>query len=140
MTFDCKKCHARCEAKCCKSFPMPRDVYERNRHRMVRNVTAEAKWGDKLITPTTTSGYCPFLTPDLRCNIYNDRPPICRDYGSEEKPHLRCPWQASDGRIRPRGEMRQIKHEHLKAHKKEMKIIKKMLDDGDCLELETDYD
>ena len=39
--------------------------------------------------------YCPFLTDIGRCNVYEKRPPICRDFGTLPDKINQCPEKAS---------------------------------------------
>ena len=40
--------------------------------------------------------YCPFVTEHGRCAVYEDRPPICKDFGTDTKnPLNKCPEKAS---------------------------------------------
>ena len=39
--------------------------------------------------------YCPFLTDYGRCNVYSERPPICREFGTDPAPINKCPDKAS---------------------------------------------
>ena len=39
--------------------------------------------------------YCPFLTDIGRCNVYKNRPPICRDFGTLPDKINQCPEKAS---------------------------------------------
>ena len=39
--------------------------------------------------------YCPFLTDYGRCNVYEKRPPICRDFGTLPDKINQCPEKAS---------------------------------------------
>lgn len=34
--------------------------------------------------------YCPFITDYGRCNVYSERPPICREFGTDPAPINRC--------------------------------------------------
>lgn len=48
---------------------------------------------------------CPFLSSEKKCVIYDLRPAICREYGSEEVP---CPYYNSLGVKRCRQERRRV--------------------------------
>lgn len=39
--------------------------------------------------------YCPFLTDFGRCNVYSERPPICREFGTSPEPINKCPEKAT---------------------------------------------
>lgn len=38
-------------------------------------------WGVNVYTP---NNFCPFLNAQHRCNVYENRPPICRSFGSPD--------------------------------------------------------
>ena len=39
--------------------------------------------------------YCPFLNTKARCNVYEQRPPICREFGTKTNKINICPEKAS---------------------------------------------
>lgn len=39
--------------------------------------------------------YCPFIMPNARCSVYNERPPICREFGTMPGKLNICPDKAS---------------------------------------------
>lgn len=39
--------------------------------------------------------YCPFIQSDARCSVYSERPPICREFGTEPGDINKCPEKAS---------------------------------------------
>ena len=43
--------------------------------------------------------YCPFLTNVGRCNVYENRPPICREFGTLPDKINQCPDKASRSEI-----------------------------------------
>lgn len=134
MTFDCDKIKHKCKAECCGPTPIPKDIFERNRHKLIRPIEQELnvtgmKIGpngpfdpfeeEELVVPiakTDSADFtrCAFLTYDLKCNIYEDRPWICRNFGNESHPLMKCSFQAKDGRIRCRQEKRAIERSHIK--------------------------
>ncbi len=97
--FDCKKMHSKCKAQCCGVVPIPKDVYEKNQDKIVRKPHLLIDAGVNVI-PITKDAYCPFLTEKLDCNIYDDRPTICRKFGDETHPMLCCPCLDKNGKIR----------------------------------------
>jgi Fe-S-cluster containining protein len=76
-----------CSAKCCKYFALPletpteREDFEYIRwyllHERAAVFTEEGTW--YLLVHTT----CKHLQPDNRCGIYHTRPPICREYSTD---------------------------------------------------------
>lgn len=116
MTFDCFKLHSKCKAMCCKAAPIEKEIWDRNQDKIVRPVEdkleflgvdpIEQRKNLAMVLPITKDAYCPFLNQDLSCNIYDDRPSVCRKYGSEAHPCLVCPFQDKTGRVRSRQENR----------------------------------
>ena len=39
--------------------------------------------------------YCPFIKSDASCSVYNDRPPICKEFGTMPGKINECPEKAS---------------------------------------------
>ncbi len=39
--------------------------------------------------------YCPFITKYARCSVYNERPPICKEFGTMPGPLNVCPDKSS---------------------------------------------
>lgn len=127
--FECSKLHNKCKALCCKCVPIEKEIYERNRHRLLSEVKKELPFQGydphenthkDLIIPETEDGYCPFLQKEgFRCGIQDDKPSLCKRYGTTEDPLLRCPFQDPDGRIRSRQEVRKI---HRDADKRADKL------------------
>lgn len=125
MSFDCSKCLARCKADCCHGpVPMPKGFIDR--HVAVRPIVIRKDFGsDHEIAmaldertrngeANSVMGVCPFLGFDDRCSIYEDRPDVCREFGSESHPMMICSYQSRDGRIRSRQEHRAIGREQVK--------------------------
>ncbi len=88
---------------------MSREIWERNQHRVVREVEQVIEMVGKdpltgkqllLVIPETSDTYCPFLTSDFKCNIYDDRPYICKKYGDESCRLMMCPYQDRNGKPR----------------------------------------
>lgn len=99
--MDCSKSHHECKAVCCGAVPLPEDLV--NRHNFVRPVKELVK-GEGIVIPITEDGYCPFLSSDLKCTVYDERPYICKEFGKEYQVFLICPWQSWEGRIRTKHE------------------------------------
>ena len=70
------------------------------------------------VLPVTKSGMCPFLNEDYTCNIYDDRPGVCRDFGNESHPDLACSYQTKHGTERSRQECRKLKRGCMKRQEK----------------------
>lgn len=39
--------------------------------------------------------YCPFIKDDASCSVYSERPPICREFGTEAGKINKCPDKSS---------------------------------------------
>lgn len=94
------KCRTyKCHAACCYNIVLPCGMMER--------------FADKIVTPViyrsllpvnpefppsefvntsfdSKNNKCPFLRKDCKCNIYEDRPDICRRFGDGSHPMLVC--------------------------------------------------
>ncbi len=105
--FDCKKIHPKCKARCCGIVPIPKELYEQHKDKMNR-IPLRIIEHENNVIPITSDAYCPFLNDDLSCNIYEDRPEICRKFGDETHPMLCCPYLNKDGKERCRQSRRQI--------------------------------
>jgi hypothetical protein len=99
MNFDCKKMHPKCQAQCCGVVPIPKDIYNNHQEKIYRVPMAVIEADDHLI-PITSDAYCPFLNDKFECNIYEDRPPVCRKFGDESHPMLYCPFLDKKGKER----------------------------------------
>jgi len=118
LEFDCKKMHPKCQAMCCGIVPIPKEIWERNQDKLVRECTNVIDATIAMI-PVTESHYCPFLNEDLSCNIYEDRPEVCKKFGDESHPMLRCAFLDKNGKERSRQAQR---HEIRKIEKKVNKL------------------
>lgn len=81
----CKHC-----GQCCGPVPFDAQFFADNNDKMRREpveVIPEAFPGMVLVL--TEDGYCVFLTDNKRCAIYDERPMVCRLYGTV--PEMRCP-------------------------------------------------
>jgi Fe-S-cluster containining protein len=99
---DISKCHA----KCCINVPIPSNYLRIYRKKIVNPILRVSSAGlngsnmiyssyeDKLVYPITNTNLelnkCPFLTKSNKCNIYDIRPKLCRDYGTSKYKFLQC--------------------------------------------------
>ena len=97
--FDCKKMHSKCGANCCGLVPIPKSIYADNQDKIVSVPHEVVDAGDSVI-PLTANATCIFLNSDLSCNIYENRPDICRKFGDESHPMLFCPVLDKNGKVR----------------------------------------
>lgn len=85
-----------CDASCCRFAPMTRKELKaiRAKHGIPRGSTIVIKDGPRqdtyMVCRDVITGRCAYLTDDKRCSIYEDRPKICRLYGTKEWPCNHC--------------------------------------------------
>jgi uncharacterized protein len=82
------RCKGRCQQAC-----GPIDMTPLEREILSRHVFGKFPSGSKLLEECLADPqgfHCPLLSPDGKCSAYDDRPTVCRLYGSEET--LRCEW------------------------------------------------
>lgn len=105
------KCRiARCHAKCCYNVPFSNGELFRYRDKIVNPIQAVTEIVKGFLLPWTVDvdteidgnehpekmeeamlkNKCPFLNDDCTCNIYENRPKLCRDYG--RIPKLPCKY------------------------------------------------
>lgn len=97
---NCNKFKSECGAECCYTAPIDKNIYQRNFTSSVRPVIELIELDSTTVLPMTTDGKCLFLKEDLSCNIYNDRPMLCRKFGDESHINLTCAYQKKDGSAR----------------------------------------
>ena len=94
-----KKCRVhKCQACCCYNVPFAQGELVRFADRIVTPViSVDHVFGAEL--PLTVEvkkqsdilrNKCPFLRADYKCNIYDNRPDVCRKFG--EIDDLPCKW------------------------------------------------
>lgn len=89
------KCNVKvCHGACCYNVPMDKAYLSVYRKKIVTPVIRKMDVGGNVIVPMTSeeldSNKCPFLTDNYRCNIYDYRPQICRDFGTGKYKLLSC--------------------------------------------------
>lgn len=104
--FDCSKAVPEiCKADCCGIVPIDNVVWKSNQEKIITSPleVLEMDVEDfKVVFPITQSANCCFLTEDYKCNIYNLRPKICREFGAH--PKLQCPHLNYRGEFRTESE------------------------------------
>jgi Fe-S-cluster containining protein len=72
-----------CQAECCSHYvPLESNIIERFGHLVEKPILSTRKFdNDKTIFETADSK-CVFLNDKYRCNIYEHRPWICREFGN----------------------------------------------------------
>ncbi len=91
----------KCNAACCFNVPLPIGMVEQFADKIVTPVIArECVPPSSKDLPLSEIAYtsedlarnrCPFLRHDFKCNIYEDRPKICRIFGEIEE--LKCKFR-----------------------------------------------
>jgi len=110
---------------------MPREILERNRDKLACEMIEELHFDGPILTehsfknpnavvegpmvvpvgapdPGDSNQRCPFLTKEWKCNIYDDRPFVCREFGKESHLMMHCRFQDKEGRVRSRQEQRML--------------------------------
>lgn len=85
----------KCKAGCCYNVPFTPGFILKHADKVVTKPKGKMPLYDCraeiYITNTDwEENKCPFLRPDCKCNIYEDRPQICRDMAV--KPTMPCPF------------------------------------------------
>ena len=84
------KCRtSKCNARCCYNIPFDENELERFADRIVNPVkfvspVGPGRHGIGLVAFTDENperNKCPFLRRDFKCNIYENRPEVCRLFG-----------------------------------------------------------
>lgn len=83
------KCRlSKCSAQCCYNLAFENGELERFKDKIVNPVIDIVWFGGVRLTITSTnmdSNKCPFLRRDFKCNIYENRPDVCRKFGEIDK-------------------------------------------------------
>ncbi len=104
INFQGRICNVeKCKANCCYHVPIPRDILRKFADKVVNPIIAtkpmgfNKKFGGRNVLPFTDlnpyKNKCPFLTLTNRCNIYEDRPALCKLFGSSKRADLTCRHQ-----------------------------------------------
>jgi hypothetical protein len=89
----------RCRAACCGPVPIPLGTWHRLRS-LARDAEEIVQAGD-VVVPRTADGSCVFLDLETyACRVYDDRPEVCRLFGTAPHVLLECPEQDTRGRSR----------------------------------------
>lgn len=77
-----------CNAKCCYNPPIPRRFLIDYKDKIATKIIGvrylgNSPFGRNNIVPLTHNDKCPFLNKNNRCNIYKQRPEICRVFGEK---------------------------------------------------------
>lgn len=126
--FDCFKCHSKCKAVCCNVCPIEKEIYERNLDKRLRSIEKLSSLGAHVI-PITSDGKCVFLKDDLTCNIYDDRPFLCKKFGDETHLMMTCAYQDKNGRHRSRQEKRALERKMEKKQEYTLNYLLSMMEE-----------
>lgn len=96
-----KKCRVHeCRAHCCYNVPLPVGFKDAHADMVVNTIIGSSMPIDGredlppselFMTDTDFSkNKCPFLRKDCKCNVYEDRPKICRIFWEDDDPLLKC--------------------------------------------------
>ena len=96
----------KCIGDCCGCIVIPKIIWDKHQDK-IQTIPKEVKVGldtDKteIVFPTTEDFKCPFLNKQtFGCMIYDDRPTVCRDFGTDkENILLQCPHLKLNGNIK----------------------------------------
>lgn len=88
------KCRtSKCSACCCYNVPFEKNELERFHDRVVTPIIYSIPLGMARLPFTDNDlmkNKCPFLRKDLKCNIYDNRPEVCRLMGTIDR--MPCKW------------------------------------------------
>ena len=91
MSTKCRIC--KCNAQCCYNIPFDRGELDRFKEKIVNKVLFILPMHGAQVAFTDEDpgrNKCPFLRADYKCNIYENRPDVCRKFGVI--PELPCKW------------------------------------------------
>ncbi len=93
----------KCKASCCYHVPIPKDILRKFADKIVNPILATKPLGFRkdlggrnvlpITDPNPYKNKCPFLTITNRCNIYENRPTLCKLFGTSKKADLQCRHQ-----------------------------------------------
>lgn len=85
-------CKSKC-SECCGIIPIHISIYEKHKNKIKRRIKQKHILGDFVVLMTDNLK-CAFLK-NHRCLIYEDRPDVCKKYGTCEE--LPCPYLKPNG-------------------------------------------
>ena len=111
------KCLPDC-GKCCIMVPIPKQVFLKHRDNCQVEPVAVRDIGTEVV-PDTEDHRCAFLNRETKqCTIYDDRPEMCRRFGTEDSPDLVCSYVRPTGQPRSRAERRRIQRDTVRGMEK----------------------
>lgn len=83
------KCRlSKCNAQCCYNIAFNNNELERFKDKIVNPVLGIVPIGALRVAFTSNdmeNNKCPFLRHDYKCNIYENRPDVCRKFGEIDR-------------------------------------------------------
>lgn len=121
--FDCKIAVPKlCKADCCGIVQIPKFTFEVMNDEIITNPYDVVEIDNETFPLTRTSKCC-FLTKSYKCNIYNYRPEVCRDFGLIEQ--LPCPYIDNKGQLRSKEDIKKWKISNAEEVNRRIERIKK---------------
>ena len=120
--IDCSKLikEGICKADCCGVVTFTNEFLKMHRDKFQQQVVQWINKSEVEGTIITKNGTCIFLTKDFKCSIYEERPEICKLFGTgsgikgEEEVLLFCPYAKPNGNPWSEGKkkriLRQVNH------------------------------
>ena len=104
------KCKENC-GECCGIVPIPKEIWEKNKHKKQREIE-EIKEIREEVYVICEDLKCVFLRKEnKKCEIYPDRPQVCRNYGIGKMDALSCPYIKPNGKPRSLAMQRRIQRQ-----------------------------
>lgn len=113
----CRKCidSGVCKADCCGVVPFFKDFYLDNIDKLQCKVVELVPFGSDEVYPGTEDLQCCFMVRDssdksklFGCAVYEDRPEVCRLYGTGARDDLLCPHLKPSGNLRSPASKKQV--------------------------------
>lgn len=93
----------KCKASCCHNIPLPIGYLRKYADKIVNEVIGTEYVGrnesrglpESELAVTSENPHdnkCPFLKKNYKCNIYSERPEICKIFGNGTHPLLKCEY------------------------------------------------
>lgn len=121
-----KACRKRNCSECCGCIPISKEVYTNNLDKIDQSLVEEVLPGDELYV-VTHDFKCIFLNREKNeCMIYEDRPQVCRDFGTHKNPLLMCPYLKPNGNPWSQAQHKRLARAVNKIMKANMNEIKKL--------------
>jgi Fe-S-cluster containining protein len=117
------KCKKNC-GECCGPIPISKELFEKHKDKIQREIKQIV--GDFYLTEDLK---CIFLNKETKkCEVYEDRPQICRNYGIGKNDALSCPYIKPNGNLRSSAMQRRIQRQIIHDIDVKMKRILKQKD------------